>query len=545
MGAQCSVPKEGQLSGKMRPVTQEQLDTSGIPPPPTPYQLQRNRSNQEPDCCALCLQALAEKQLAVCTGRNGCRSCSHFFHASCLRRVNPRKCPQCRTQFEHATQLPVINEDPAAWARLLSLRPREAPSKKDVMDAFKAMLPLPPDEVEALLVSFPGWNSASDRLSLNFINILSEAVEPHLPAHDPPSPMHEVSSADDGHTTISSDGHQSSDVPGQPCSCGRIHAHRGDRVKRGPAFVGGMEDGGAGQLGTIVREEEIAGAVFVQWDRAAPGTVHCYAWPADPMQQEVEQVLFTEVAPSIQAVQTQTGLSSVAVAELLRRRRVEPCRPIGRSISTGVSSGRSNSSSSSSSSSTGVFRRSSSRDVHRGPMNASGPTPTESELRERPKLFHRVRVLPDQALVLQWFEACPQCPCTRPDCRGGVRWSTQASRHLGREGYLLKIDERDGTMLVEMTGRCNCKVWFPALAVQPVYDPDTADEPRFRTGAHIESKIEGVWHRGIVTRVWWRPSSGWGNKPSAPYSIKLFDGRCVFAPKDKDILVKAACISVQ
>merc|ERR1711937_553838 len=114
--------------------------------------------------------------------------------------------------------------------------------------------------------------------------------------------------------------------------------------------------------------------------------------------------------------------------------------------------------------------------------------------------YHRCRILPDRAHVRNWFDMCPPCSCSRPDCRGGVRWNTQAARHIGREAYVLKIDERDRTVLVEMTGRCNCKVWYPSLAVQPVYDPDTANQPRFHIGAAVECRVDRDWSRGVVSR---------------------------------------------
>lgn len=82
---------------------------------------------------------------------------------------------------------------------------------------------------------------------------------------------------------------------------------------------GGNEDGGAGNLGTVVRAEEDSNAVFVQWDRRAAGDVHRYAWPRELAQHEVAHAQFTEIAADVQQVQEQTGLSSVAVTELLRR----------------------------------------------------------------------------------------------------------------------------------------------------------------------------------------------------------------------------------
>jgi len=166
------------------------------------------------------------------------------------------------------------------------------------------------------------------------------------------------------------------------------------------------------------------------------------------------------------------------------------------------------------------------------------------------RLFFRCRILPDQDLVRRWFDAVPPCPCTNPSCTGGVRWCESASKHLGREAYVLRIDERDQTVRVELTGRCNCKVWYPRLALEPVMDPDTATPPRFPVGTRVscrQSWLPGyAWLPGTIDRVWWR-REGWGNMSTYPYRIRVDDGlsvKWVNTPRDDDAFVRRLAAEV-
>ncbi|CAK9020142.1 Reticulocyte-binding protein 2-like a, partial [Durusdinium trenchii] len=114
----------------------------------------------------------------------------------------------------------------------------------------------------------------------------------------------------------------------------------------------------------------------------------------------------------------------------------------------------------------------------------------EEQLRRKPALFHRVRLLPDKRLVQQWFDKAKPCQCKRPGCCGGVQWSSRAEKHLGREGMIMQIDSNDDTVLVETSGICECKIWYPRLAVVPVYDPDLEEEPQFNVNDHVECKMQ-------------------------------------------------------
>ena len=114
----------------------------------------------------------------------------------------------------------------------------------------------------------------------------------------------------------------------------------------------------------------------------------------------------------------------------------------------------------------------------------------EEQLRKRPSLYHRVRLLPDRRLVQQWFDKSKPCGCERPSCCGGIMWSSRAEKHLGREAMVLQIDPSDDSVLVETSGSCECKIWYPRLAVEPVYDPDLEEEPQFKVDDLVECKMQ-------------------------------------------------------
>lgn len=270
-------------------------------------------------------------------------------------------------------------------------------------------------------------------------------------------------------------------------------------MRRGPAWNPTCtDDGGEGQLGTVVRCEESSGRVFVQWDCDGLGEVRSYAWPIEPSGHEVQHVTFQEIAADNLEISERTGLSSAAVTELRRR-----CG-LGRTIEEVLEA-------------------------------AQGLE--EGTLRRSPKRFQRVRLLPDERLVRAWFDAVPPCNCGQPSCSGGIKWNPSAERHLGREGCVLRVDPSDDTVQVELCGRCNCKLWLPRLAVDPVYDPDTEAATRFSVGSRVECNMDAGWRSGIIQELWVR-GQNWGNRPTAPYAVTLDDGSSIIAPFDRDSTIR-------
>eukprot|EP00913_Durusdinium_trenchii_P016727 g15724.t1 len=127
---------------------------------------------------------------------------------------------------------------------------------------------------------------------------------------------------------------------------------------------------------------------------------------------------------------------------------------------------------------------------------------------------------------------------------------------------IMQIDSNDDTVLVETSGICECKIWYPRLAVVPVYDPDLEEEPQFNVNDHVECKMQ-ILDRlertvflttgfGVVSRVvsdWDRdrsvltPRSGWepgvvkevlwlkGQRCGpVPYTVVLDNGTSIFVP---------------
>lgn len=445
-------------------------------------QVQRPSANIDPadlEPCSICLDALAcGRSLGVCLDANGSRSCQHYFHIDCLRHVEGARCPQCRTRFHNRTPLPGILEDGSSWCKLVSVSGQGDVSKHDMAEALKAMLRLRPDDVDALVKSYwDDWSRREEHLNPRFMQEVIANISEYLP--DAMSKGGVSSSAWEDDEKLE-DGHTRSGVV---CSCGQIHVRRGDRVRRGPMPLGTDEMVIPGQLGTIVRIGEGQESVVVKWDRCPGEKVHSYTWP-DPDRNVLAPASFKEVADDVLELQKQTGLSSAAAERFLRE---------------GTCSG----------------------------SSFSLEEVSEKGLRKQPQLFHRARILPDKLLVQQWYDNISPCQCKAPNCRGGVQWSSRADKHLGREAMILQMDADDDTVLVETQGPCNCQIWYPTLAVEPVYDPDLADKPSFKEEDHVECRMREGWEKGVVQEVLWHGSN---RKGPAPYAVLLDNGRKILVP---------------
>lgn len=462
--------------------------------PPLPgHALERLDQREQPELCVLCLTELAGEHLGVCVRADGRRACPHYFHISCLRRVEGCYCPQCRTRFMRRQALPSIAEKPAAWGRLVALSGTEFLDVKDISTALKAMLPLSPDTVDTLVSTWwPHWSRRrllrTRELTRVFATI--QHLLPNLPS--------EASSLE---ARVCAMPNRHIKVPGTLCGCGKVHVLRGDRVQRGPAWSGRNDDGGEGQLGTAVRVDESIGIVLVRWDRAPEEDfVHRYAWPSDPSLHEVSHAAFEDCPRDVRALQAATALSSAAAECVLLK---------------------------------------SNYNLDAALAFCSDPSKSTSEntLRAPVALFQRVRVLPDVIHLQNWFDLTPCCRCVGRPVQ--VQWTAHAERHVGREGYLVGTHSCNDTVQLEFTGRCHCQIWLPRLAVTPVYDPDTATQPRFSRNTRVLCKIGNGWWPGVVSSVWWR-ELGWRERPTAPYSVRLDDGRNVYAPRDSDAVVRAS-----
>lgn len=424
-------------------------------------------SMSELETCPICLDVLCHQALGVCVDLDGQRSCGHFFHLRCLERVEGANCPQCRSRFFRRAPLPRVNDH--GWRRLV------APSllRRDVAAGLRACVELPPEEVDALL---PEGKGDEATISAETLEEVLKSVQDYLPTIESESSSEEEAKRS------------------SRCRCGRMHIRRGDRVKRGPCSK--TEDNiMEGQLGSIVRLLE--GSVLVKWDRYPK--VYQYSWPHTDSE-VLETASFTEVAPDAQKLQELTlephlgtGLSSAAAEELLMRVHPPEMR----------------------------------QQVALEDLANRGRQLGEEQLRRKPDLFHRVRLLPDKRLVQQWFDKSKPCQCRKPGCCGGAMWSSRAEKHLGREGMVLQIDPSDDTVLVETSGPCECKIWYPRLAVVPIFDPDLEDEPQFKVDDQVECKMQTGWQRGVVKEVLWWKHHRCG---PVPYTVVLSTGAHIFVP---------------
>jgi len=225
---------------------------------------------------------------------------------------------------------------------------------------------------------------------------------------------------------------------------------------------------------------------MVKWDRSLEDMAYTYTWP-DPDGLILSPASFFDVAPDVVQVQKTTGLSCVAAEELLRRSDFDMTKALSLAHTTG-----------------------------------------EEQLRKAPQLYHQIYILPESLLVQKWFDALRPCSCNGPHCRGGLQWSSRADKHLGREGLVLKIDNDDDTVLVETIGPCQCKIWYPRLAVEPVYNPDLADKPLHKVNDRVECRMEDGWLAGVVNEVLWDGPNRMG---SCPYTVTLDDGRAICVPQ--------------
>jgi len=342
----------------------------------------------------------------------------------------------------------------------------------EVSPALKATLFLSPDDVDALVESsWQAWSRGSGLHDPASFLKLAASIEKYMPPVSSGPAVSQNHWEDD--SAKLEDGHTRSGVV---CSCGQVHVRRGDRIRRGHLESDVDEfDVTVGQLGTIVRIGQGEESVTIKWDRCEK--VHSYMWP-DPEMLILAPAGFGEVAEDVIELQKQTGWSSIAAEESLR---------LGAKESEAMS---------------------------------------EEQLREPIKPYHRVRILPDKLLVQQWFDGLKPCQCNKPNCSGGVQWSSRANKHLGREALVLKVDESDGTAMVETRGPCTCKIWYPRLALAPVYDPDLEIKPEFKVGDRVECKMEN-WEKGKVTEVLWQGADRTG---PVPYSVKLDNGQEISVP---------------
>jgi len=190
------------------------------------------------------------------------------------------------------------------------------------------------------------------------------------------------------------------EAPGRPCNgCGKIHVNIGDRVSRHPStWTRGDEDGGQGTFGTVKLDDESApGGVVVQWDSGSQGQ---YDWGPHGSSQVVH-VAYASNSEGVQLIIDATGLPSNLALALLSRYGGEASLAVNQYF--------------------------------------EGDATEEDLATDYPplRLFWRARVLPEATRVK-----------TNVEAHGELRWSQVRETNVGRECWILKIDEDDRTVQV-------------------------------------------------------------------------------------------------
>ncbi|CAK9024661.1 unnamed protein product [Durusdinium trenchii] len=239
------------------------------------------------------------------------------------------------------------------------------------------------------------------------------------------------------------------------CPCGRMHVRRGDRVKRGK---GQAEDGRrmARQLGSIVRllEGDLAqGRERRQRFISTVGLVQkaMFCNPAFRLFLLAQEAPFWELAADVQKLQELT---------------LDPL------LGTGLSSA----------------------------------AAEELLLRVHPP-EKRAEVPPED------LAKCGRQLGEEMDGDGGPVNVNARAAAVVSSGLPVPRNIWAGKVLVETSGICECKIWYPRLAVVPVYDPDLEEEPQFNVNDHVECKMQSGWEPGVVKEVLWLKGQRCGPVP--------------------------------
>lgn len=139
--------------------------------------------DDELETCCICLDSLSSSNVVALLKHPGPsnateRTCSHFFHAPCAERLNPRHCPMCRTPFQMLSAPFSGDELVTAGAKTVIAGARrlrgEDPSvptvaARTVVELLAASFPIKQTSLEAAVDELaeaphnPGWVVSSPR----------------------------------------------------------------------------------------------------------------------------------------------------------------------------------------------------------------------------------------------------------------------------------------------------------------------------------------------------------------------------------------------
>jgi len=118
--------------------------------------------------CAICFSPLCMEQCAALTRPNRQRTCGHYFHLACVRRMarfdlhSPLlpACPLCRRTYLAWTPVPDLASHPAAWFQTADVDGDGRLSEAELVEACAMALPLESERLRGRLRS----NMGGDRL---------------------------------------------------------------------------------------------------------------------------------------------------------------------------------------------------------------------------------------------------------------------------------------------------------------------------------------------------------------------------------------------
>lgn len=148
--------------------------------------------------CAICVDTLApaldesspENPVCILANAANSRVCEHYFHRNCATPLRIKECPLCKKRFDKLIDMPSPAENADEWYHLADHDGHPQLSKREVLNALKATLPLDYSHLEEEVDKQWGqWDpDGSGEISLAEFkapNGLLRYVMTHFQMHEP------------------------------------------------------------------------------------------------------------------------------------------------------------------------------------------------------------------------------------------------------------------------------------------------------------------------------------------------------------------------
>jgi hypothetical protein len=118
--------------------------------------------------CPICFFDLPLAPACVVRDRKR-RSCPHYFHLECAKRVLMRKkvmqpyCPECGARFDDCKEIPSLIDDPRGWFQTCDADLSGNLDKDEILSALGAMLPVERDKLARQIdLNWSFWDPSGD-----------------------------------------------------------------------------------------------------------------------------------------------------------------------------------------------------------------------------------------------------------------------------------------------------------------------------------------------------------------------------------------------